>query len=134
MNADDFRRLALRFPETSEQSHMGHPDFRVGGKIFATLGPKEEWGMAKLTPEQQAAQQVQPEEARLGEGRPQHAEIPLPGQQGEQEQQRPGDAVGDQLEGRHALHLLPVKRKDPPQQEAAGGGQRSADVTVGVWF
>lgn len=53
MNADDFRRLALRFPETSEQSHMGHPDFRVGGKIFATLGPKEEWGMAKLTPEQQ---------------------------------------------------------------------------------
>jgi hypothetical protein len=33
---------------------MGHPDFRVRGKIFATLGPKEAWGMVKLTPEQQA--------------------------------------------------------------------------------
>jgi hypothetical protein len=33
---------------------MGHPDFRVGGKIFATLGPDEEWGMVKLTPDQQA--------------------------------------------------------------------------------
>ena len=32
---------------------MNHPDFRVGGKIFATLGPDEDWGMAKLTPEQQ---------------------------------------------------------------------------------
>ena len=33
---------------------MGHPDFRVGGKIFATLGyPEEGWGMVKLTPEQQ---------------------------------------------------------------------------------
>jgi len=34
---------------------MGHPDFRVRGKIFATLGPNEEWGMVKLTPEQQRA-------------------------------------------------------------------------------
>ena len=32
---------------------MNHPDFRVGGKIFATLGPDLTWGMAKLTPEQQ---------------------------------------------------------------------------------
>jgi hypothetical protein len=34
---------------------MDHPDFRVGGKIFATLGPGEKWGMVKLTPEQQRA-------------------------------------------------------------------------------
>ena len=34
---------------------MGHPDFRVRGKIFATLGPKEDWGMVKLTPDQQAS-------------------------------------------------------------------------------
>lgn len=33
---------------------MGHPDFRVQGKIFATLGPSEEWGMVKLTPDEQA--------------------------------------------------------------------------------
>ncbi len=32
---------------------MGHPDFRVRGKIFATLGPDEDWGMVKLTPDQQ---------------------------------------------------------------------------------
>jgi hypothetical protein len=33
---------------------MGHPDFRVGGKIFATLGPDESWGMVKLTSDQQS--------------------------------------------------------------------------------
>jgi hypothetical protein len=55
MNSTDFRRIALSFPETSEDSHMGHPDFRVSGKIFATLAyPKPGWGMVKLTPEQQA--------------------------------------------------------------------------------
>lgn len=54
MTADDFRKLALSFPETIESAHMGHPDFRVGGKIFATLGPDEDWGMAKLSAEQQA--------------------------------------------------------------------------------
>ena len=49
-----FRKTALSFPETAEASHMGHPDFRVRGKIFATLGPDEDWGMVKLTPDQQA--------------------------------------------------------------------------------
>jgi hypothetical protein len=52
--AHDFRRIALSFPGAEERSHMGHPDFRVGGKIFATLGaPDEAWGMAALMPEQQ---------------------------------------------------------------------------------
>ena len=53
MTAERFRALALRFPESEEREHMGHPDFRVGGKIFATLGPDEKWGMVKLTPDQQ---------------------------------------------------------------------------------
>jgi hypothetical protein len=53
MTADEFRSLALTLPEATEASHMNHPDFRVRGKIFATLGPKEAWGMVKLTPEQQ---------------------------------------------------------------------------------
>jgi len=53
MTSDEFRDLALSFPNAYEQSHMGHPDFRVNKKIFATLGPKELWGMVKLTPEQQ---------------------------------------------------------------------------------
>ena len=38
MTANDFRRLALALPETAEKAHMDHPDFRVCGKIFATLG------------------------------------------------------------------------------------------------
>lgn len=38
MTAEEFRQLALSLPEATEQSHMGHPDFRVRGRIFATLG------------------------------------------------------------------------------------------------
>src|SRR5215470_7671973 len=53
MTPDTFRQIALSLPETVEAEHMGHPDFRVGGKIFATLGPGEKWGMVKLTPDQQ---------------------------------------------------------------------------------
>lgn len=54
MTANDFRRLALSLPETIESAHMDHPDFRVAGKVFATLGhPAKGWGMVKLTPEQQ---------------------------------------------------------------------------------
>lgn len=54
VTANDFRRLALALPETEEHAHMDHPDFRVAGKIFATLGyPAKGWGMVKLTPEQQ---------------------------------------------------------------------------------
>ena len=37
----------------SESAHMGHPDFRANGRIFATLHPGKETGMVKLTPEQQ---------------------------------------------------------------------------------
>jgi hypothetical protein len=55
MTADDFRELALALPEATEKGHMNHPDFRVKGKIFATLGPGESWGMVKLTPDQQKA-------------------------------------------------------------------------------
>lgn len=54
MTPDNFRRLALALPETSESAHMGHPDFRVRNKVFATLShPGEGWAMVKLTPEQQ---------------------------------------------------------------------------------
>jgi hypothetical protein len=53
MNPAKFRELALALPEAVEAAHMGHPDFRVRGKIFATLGPDGSWGMVKLTPPQQ---------------------------------------------------------------------------------
>ena len=50
MSVDEFRRVALSLPEAVEASHMDHPDFRVRGKIFATLGyPTYGWGMVKLS-------------------------------------------------------------------------------------
>jgi hypothetical protein len=50
----DFRRLALSLPETEERRHMNHPDFRVAGKIFATLAyPNKQFAMVKLMPIQQ---------------------------------------------------------------------------------
>ena len=55
MTADQFRALVLSFPETEERAHHGHPDFRIGGKIFATLGHLDQThGIVQLTPEQQA--------------------------------------------------------------------------------
>ena len=54
MTAEEFRRIALSLPEAVEVGHMGHPDFRVGKKIFATLGyPDDAHGMIKLMPDQQ---------------------------------------------------------------------------------
>ena len=54
MTPNEFRELALTFPEAIESAHMHHPDFRVGGRIFATLGyPDEHAAMVKLSPEEQ---------------------------------------------------------------------------------
>jgi hypothetical protein len=50
----EFRRMALSLPEAVEGSHMGHADFRVAGKIFATLGyPDEGFGVVMLSPQDQ---------------------------------------------------------------------------------
>jgi YjbR protein len=53
MNANDFRRIALGFTDAIEGAHMGHPDFRVNGRIFATLHPDSKQGMVKLPPDTQ---------------------------------------------------------------------------------
>ncbi len=56
MDTEDFRRIALSLPGAEEASHMGAPDFRVGGRIFATLASQDQnYGNLMLTPEQQAA-------------------------------------------------------------------------------
>jgi len=56
MKAKDFRRIALSLEGAEERSHMGAADFRVGGRIFATLAhEKNGYGNLMLTPEQQAA-------------------------------------------------------------------------------
>ena len=55
MTPELFRQLALSFPEAVEGWQRGKIDFRVGGRIFATLGyPDAAWGMVKLTPSEQA--------------------------------------------------------------------------------
>jgi hypothetical protein len=55
MTVDDFRRIALSFEGAEESSHMGNPDFRVGGRIFATLASaKQGYGNLMLSPEAQA--------------------------------------------------------------------------------
>jgi len=54
MTAAEFRRIALSMPQASESAHMDHPDFRVDGKIFASLGyPDQDHGMVILPPEEQ---------------------------------------------------------------------------------
>jgi hypothetical protein len=54
MTAAQFREIALSFPEAVEAAHMGHPDFRVAGRIFATLGYQNEGrGVLLLSPEEQ---------------------------------------------------------------------------------
>jgi hypothetical protein len=56
MTPDDFRRIALSLEGAEESSHMGNPDFRVGGRIFATLASASQgYGNLMLTPEQQSA-------------------------------------------------------------------------------
>ena len=56
MNTHDFRRIALNLEGAEESSHVGSPDFRVGGRIFATLAAaKQGYGNIMITPEQQAA-------------------------------------------------------------------------------
>jgi hypothetical protein len=66
----EFRRMALSFPGTEAKSHMGHPDFRVAGKIFATLGyPDTSWGMVKITPlEQRMFVEAEPKAFRPSAG------------------------------------------------------------------
>ena len=53
MTADDFREIALSMQGAIERAHMGHPDFRANGKIFATLQADDQRGMVKVAPDEQ---------------------------------------------------------------------------------
>lgn len=70
MTPEQFRRIALSLPGALESSHMGHPDFRVGKRIFATLGyPDAGSGMVKLSPqEQELFMRVAPDEFAPAKG------------------------------------------------------------------
>ena len=53
MTPNGFRKIALRMQDAIEGEHMAHPDFRVNGRIFATLHQDGKQGMVKMTPDQQ---------------------------------------------------------------------------------
>ena len=53
LTPDEFRRIALGMKDAIEREHMGHPDFRANGRIFATLSADGKRGMVSLTPDQQ---------------------------------------------------------------------------------
>src|SRR5881392_2305439 len=83
MTPNEFRELALSFPEAVESAHMHHPDFRVAGKIFATLGyPNKESAVVKLTPDEQRgfvrSQSKVFQRVKGGWGRRGHTNIYLP--------------------------------------------------------
>ena len=71
MTAAEFRRLALSLPEAEEREHMHHPDFRVGGKIFATLGyPDKSWAHGEaVSGSAGGVRRGGSEDVRAGEGR-----------------------------------------------------------------
>src|SRR5688572_26286033 len=54
MTADDFRDIVLALDGAVEGAHMGHPDFRANGRIFASLHTGERFGMVKLPPDERA--------------------------------------------------------------------------------
>jgi hypothetical protein len=82
VTAQQFRHIALSLPQVEEREHMGHPDFRVNGKIFATLSyPDEEYGVVMLSPaEQKRFMRERPEEltpAKGAWGRRGHTQVRL---------------------------------------------------------
>jgi hypothetical protein len=96
MSPDHFRLTALHLPGVVEGSHRGHADFRAGKRIFATLGyPSPDWGMVKLTPEQQSVLvEAQPDIFR-----------PVPGGWGRQGSTQVWLAAADQATLENALTL-----------------------------
>lgn len=121
MNTKDFRRIALSFEGAEESSHMGQPDFRVGGKIFATLASQHlGYGNLKLTLEQQIAFVEEMPEVFLpiagGWGRTGMTHIQLAA--------ATEDVLRDAL---HAAWKLRVERKANPKSKSKGPAERVAE-------
>ena len=115
MTADQFRSLALSLDGVIESSHMGHPDFRANGKIFATLHyPDESWGMVKLS---------HPDQQRLVESKPEGF-VPVKGSWGLQGSTnvRLQAVSPDLLE--HALHLAWEQSAAPSDRKSASKNAR----------
>ena len=126
MTPNQFRHLALALPGAVEGAHMGHADFRVGAKIFATLGhPDAAWGMVQLTPDQQALLV----ETSL------KIFSPVPGGWGRRGSTRVNLAAADQATLKHALAMA-WQNRAPKGQLKAGKAKveaRSPRSLAGVF-
>jgi hypothetical protein len=108
MTADGFRRMALALPEALESSHHDHPDFRVRGRIFATLGyPTAEWAVVIVSPSDQR---------RLSRGNP-AVFVPVGGAWGRAGSTQvrlaraPATSVREALKAAWAYRSAPTKRR-----------------------
>ena len=115
MTAADFRRIALSFEGAEEGSHMGAVDFRVEGRIFATLASvKEGYGNLKLTPEMQA---------EFSAGRP-DLFLPIHGGWGRMGMTHIRLAVADEDSLRGALHAAWKLRAEKNSKSSKSAGRR----------
>lgn len=119
MTADDFREIVLALEGAVEGAHMGHPDFRANGRIFASLHSEDRFGMVKLAPEEQAV---------LVREHPETFE-PAPGAWGRQGCTNVRLATADRRAVKAAARLAweGILRLPPPRpRKAAPKAQRSA--------
>jgi hypothetical protein len=118
MNASDFRRIALSLEGAEEGSHMGAVDFRVGGRIFATLASvKDGYGNLMLTPELQAEFVAERPDLFL----------PIPGGWGRMGSTHIRLAVADEDSLRGALHSawkLRVEKNQKPAKKGTAPAKR----------
>ena len=115
MSSSRFRKIALALPGAVEGAHQGTADFRIGKRIFATIGyPDDDWGMVKLTPEQQTVLvEAEPEIFR-----------PVPGGWGKHGNTNVRLATADAKTLRSALTMA-WKNVAPKMPVSARGKQRS---------
>ncbi|HEY7500003.1 MAG TPA: hypothetical protein VH740_15895 [Vicinamibacterales bacterium] len=115
MTADDFRRLALDMQGVVERAHMGHPDFRANGRIFASIHSNDRFGMVALEPaEQRELMKAHPKLFEPSAG--------AWGRQGATNVRLDARSGGDEAAVRGALLLAwtHVMAKRPPRKRAAG--------------
>jgi hypothetical protein len=122
MTPSQFRRIALSLPEAVEGAHMGHADFRVGGKIFATLGhPDPAYGMVQLKPDQQALLMATSPKVF----------VPVPGGWGRQGSTHVRLAAADAATLRNALTMAWTNRA-PKSLLARAGGVKTPNLSGAI--
>jgi hypothetical protein len=131
LTARDFRRIVLGLRDTIESAHMGHPDFRVNGRIFASLTSDETRGMVVLTPEQQqrfvreAPSAFEPESGAWGRAGCTRVHLPSADEEavGEAATLARQNAIA---KGPTRSQSKPTKRKLTPKRKPKATGRRAS--------